>query len=73
MEPSAHLNESDPILEDDSNKTATTNQFIPLKRKKPKKEDTLISTYDLIKKTLESDKTDTILEFITVFIILQDF
>ena len=34
VEPSAHLNESDPILEDDSNKTATTNQFIPLKRKK---------------------------------------
>ena len=63
MEPSAHLNESDPILEDDSNKTAKTNQFIPLKRKKPKKEDILKSTHDLIKKTLESDKTDTMFEF----------
>ena len=30
VEPSAHLNESDPILEDDSNKTEKTNQFMPL-------------------------------------------
>ena len=63
VEPSAHVNESDPILEDDSNKTATSNQFIPLKRKKPKKEDILKSTHDLIKETLESDKTD-MLEFV---------
>ena len=59
MEPSALPSEGESTSEDTPNKKpATTNQFTPIRTKKVKKEDILKATHDLLKKTIENDKSD---------------
>ena len=63
VEPSALPSEGKSTSEDTPNKKpATTNQFTPIPNKKAKKEDILKTTHDLLKKTIENDKSDSIMK-----------
>ena len=65
MEPSALPSKGESTSSEDdtpNKKRATTNLFIPVRTKKAKKEDILKSTHDLIKKTIENDKSDSMMK-----------
>ena len=62
VEPSALPSEGGSTSEDTPNKKpATTNQFTPIRTKKAKKEDILKATHDP-KKTIENDKSDSMMK-----------
>ena len=63
VEPSALPSEGQSTSEDTPNKKpVTTNQFTPIPNKKAKKEDILKATHDLLKKTIENVKSDSIMK-----------